>query len=209
MSDVDSRAIAAPVPLRRTRRLVFALLVAATTSLGLWTMFRILHVGGLTPLELVILGLFAVTFGWIAIAFWSGIIGFALTLTGRDPLSLAKRRRPNRPRMCIRVPYWSCRSTTRMSSEWPPVSRPPAGTCPLSPKHDTSRPSCSATAPTPRRSPENAPPWPHCSIASPTIASSTTATATAMPVARPAISVTSASAGEDTTISCWCSTPTA
>ncbi|SEM33214.1 glucans biosynthesis glucosyltransferase MdoH [Halomonas caseinilytica] len=98
MSDVDSRAIAAPVPLRRTRRLVFALLVAATTSLGLWTMFRILHVGGLTPLELVILGLFAVTFGWIAIAFWSGIIGFALTLTGRDPLSLAKASSPQPPK---------------------------------------------------------------------------------------------------------------
>ncbi len=85
------------VPWRRTRRLVFALLVAVTTGLGMWTMFRILHVGGLTPLEFAILTLFSITFGWIAIAFWSGIIGFTLTLAGRDPLSLARVSSPRRP----------------------------------------------------------------------------------------------------------------
>jgi membrane glycosyltransferase len=73
---------------------VFALLVAATTALGMWTMFRILHVGGLTPLELLVLALFSVTFGWIAIAFWSGVIGFTLNLAGRDPLSLARLSTP-------------------------------------------------------------------------------------------------------------------
>ncbi|WP_275286249.1 glucans biosynthesis glucosyltransferase MdoH [Halomonas elongata] len=97
MSAADARAIVAPVPFRRTRRVIFALLVAATTGLGLWTMFRILHVGGLTPLELAILVLFTVTFGWIVIAFWSGIIGFVLSLTGRDPLSLARMTPPRAP----------------------------------------------------------------------------------------------------------------
>ncbi|MBB3141290.1 glucans biosynthesis glucosyltransferase MdoH [Halomonas organivorans] len=97
MSAADSEAEMAHVPWRRTRRWVFALLVAATTGLGMWTMFRILHVGGLTPLELAILALFSVTFGWIVIAFWSGVIGFTLTLAGRDPLSLARASSPRRP----------------------------------------------------------------------------------------------------------------
>ncbi|WP_240724582.1 glucans biosynthesis glucosyltransferase MdoH [Halomonas borealis] len=94
MSAVDPQHPVALVPWRRTRRVVFALLVAATTALGMWTMFRILHVGGLTPLELLVLALFSVTFGWIAIAFWSGVIGFTLNLAGRDPLSLARLSAP-------------------------------------------------------------------------------------------------------------------
>ncbi|MCW4149208.1 glucans biosynthesis glucosyltransferase MdoH [Halomonas sp. 18H] len=97
MSAAESRAMVAPVPFRRTRRLIFALLVAATTMLGLWTMFRILHVGGLTPLELAVMALFTVTFGWIAVAFWSGLIGFALSIMHRDPLSLARAGEPQPP----------------------------------------------------------------------------------------------------------------
>ncbi|TFH85658.1 glucans biosynthesis glucosyltransferase MdoH [Billgrantia azerbaijanica] len=81
-------------PWRRTRRLLFALLFASTTALGVQAMFRILHVGGLSPLEMAILGLFSLTFGWITIAFWSAVIGFALSLTRRDPVSLAKRAPP-------------------------------------------------------------------------------------------------------------------
>lgn len=97
MSAADCRNAAAPIPWRRTRRWAVALLIAATTALGVWTMFRILHVGGLTPLELAVMALFAVTFGWIAVAFWSGLIGFTLSLAGRDPLSLARAGSPRPP----------------------------------------------------------------------------------------------------------------
>lgn len=79
-------------PWRGTRRLLFALLFAGTVSLGVWAMFRILIVGGVSPLELIILGLFTITFGWITIAFWSAIIGFMLTLTRHDPVTLSRRR---------------------------------------------------------------------------------------------------------------------
>nr|WP_298249791.1 glucans biosynthesis glucosyltransferase MdoH [uncultured Halomonas sp.] len=81
-----------PPPWRGTRRLLFALLFAGTVALGVWAMFRILIVGGVSPLELIILGLFTITFGWITIAFWSAVIGFILTLTRRDPVTLSRRR---------------------------------------------------------------------------------------------------------------------
>lgn len=81
-----------PPPWRGTRRLLFALLFAGTVALGVWAMFRILIVGGVSPLELIILGLFTITFGWITIAFWSAVIGFILTLTRRDPITLSRRR---------------------------------------------------------------------------------------------------------------------
>ncbi|ERL51466.1 glucans biosynthesis glucosyltransferase MdoH [Halomonas huangheensis] len=90
-ADINHQA--APWP--RLRRLVVGLAIAATSILGVWTMFRILHVEGITPLELTILVLFAITFSWITMAFWSAVIGFVLNLLGLDPLSL--RRRPQGP----------------------------------------------------------------------------------------------------------------
>jgi membrane glycosyltransferase len=53
-------------------------------------MFEILRVNGITPLQTVVLALFVITFGWITIAFWTAIIGFALRLTHRDPLTLSR-----------------------------------------------------------------------------------------------------------------------
>ncbi|NNM35074.1 MAG: glucan biosynthesis glucosyltransferase H, partial [Gemmatimonadetes bacterium] len=60
----------------------------ATTGLGLALMVAIVGSEGITPLEVLILSLFGVSFGWIVIPFWTSLIGFALQLSGRDPLSL-------------------------------------------------------------------------------------------------------------------------
>ncbi|MDW7746971.1 glucans biosynthesis glucosyltransferase MdoH [Halomonas sp.] len=99
MNSADTRVPASTTrpPWRRTRRLLFALLFAGTVTLGVWAMFRILIVGGISPLELIILGLFSITFGWITIAFWSAVIGFVLTLTHRDPVTLSRSRPPTPP----------------------------------------------------------------------------------------------------------------
>lgn len=78
------------------RRLLFAGLVGVTTVTGITLMLEIMRNNGLTMLELVILSLFAVTFGWIAIPFWNVVIGFALSVLGRDPLSL-RRVKPGGP----------------------------------------------------------------------------------------------------------------
>ncbi len=72
------------------RRLVLAALVLSTALGGAILMLGILGSGGLTLLELVILGLFVPTFGWIVIPFWVSIVGFLLLLARRDPNSLAR-----------------------------------------------------------------------------------------------------------------------
>ncbi len=69
------------------RRCLFFGLVGITTLAATAMMLGIFRMAGLTPLELAILPLFALTFAWISVAFWNAVIGFALQLTGRDPLS--------------------------------------------------------------------------------------------------------------------------
>ena len=94
-NDSDPAAARAEVirpPRVRARRWLFAGLIAATALTGIAMMLDIMRAGGLTGLEVVILGLFAVTFGWIAIPFWNAVVGFALSVLGRDPLSLAPAR---------------------------------------------------------------------------------------------------------------------
>ncbi len=79
-------------PLVRSRRWLFGGLIAATALIGIAMMLDIMRAGGLTGLEVVILVLFAATFSWIAVPFWNAVIGFVLTVLGRDPLSLAVQR---------------------------------------------------------------------------------------------------------------------
>ncbi len=71
------------------RRCLFFGLVGITTLAATAMMLGIFRVAGLTPLELAILPLFALTFAWISVAFWNSVIGFALQLARRDPLSPA------------------------------------------------------------------------------------------------------------------------
>lgn len=76
------------IPFLRSRRGVFFGAVAGTAVLGTAMMLDIVRAEGLTALELVILGLFVPTFGWISLSFWNATIGFVLNLAGRDPVSL-------------------------------------------------------------------------------------------------------------------------
>ena len=93
MSGSDPAA-AIRLPAIRLRRWLYGALVAATTLAGAAMMLDIMRAGGVTLLELVILALFTATFGWIAMPFWNAVIGFALALLRRDPLTL----RPLQPR---------------------------------------------------------------------------------------------------------------
>lgn len=78
------------LPAPRLRRLVFFSCVLLTSAFGVMTMFHVLNANGITSLEGLILGLFAVTFGWITLAFWTALAGFAFQLLGRDPLSFRR-----------------------------------------------------------------------------------------------------------------------
>ena len=48
-------------------------------------MLDIVRAAGVTVLEIGILALFVPTFGWISLAFWSALTGFALQLSGFEP----------------------------------------------------------------------------------------------------------------------------
>ncbi len=86
-------------PLLRLRRGLFFGLVGGTTLVGISMMLDIVRAHGVNALEIVVLALFAVTFSWISLPFWNAVIGFALIVLGRDPLSLGRAmpRNPNPP----------------------------------------------------------------------------------------------------------------
>ena len=86
-------------PLPWLRRWLYFGLVAGTTLIGTVMMLDIVRAAGINALEIIVLVLFAVTFGWISLSFWNAVIGFALMVLRRDPLSLgpARNRNPDGP----------------------------------------------------------------------------------------------------------------
>src|SRR5690554_4166156 len=78
------------LPAEAVRGIIFLTLTLATVGAGVWMMFEILSANNLLPLEMVLLVLFSITFGWIATAFWSAACGFVLQMLQRDPLTLEK-----------------------------------------------------------------------------------------------------------------------
>jgi membrane glycosyltransferase len=77
-------------PGNRLRRLLFAVLVLATGAAGTYAMHAILGADGLSILEGMALLPFTITFSWIAIAFWSCVIGCLLWLLRREPMTLRR-----------------------------------------------------------------------------------------------------------------------
>ncbi|HEY8554664.1 MAG TPA: glucans biosynthesis glucosyltransferase MdoH [Burkholderiales bacterium] len=71
------------------RRTALLVLVLVQTWLAVQAMKGVLPYGGEQPLELVILALFAVLFGWISAGFWTALAGFVLLLRRRDPFAIS------------------------------------------------------------------------------------------------------------------------
>ncbi|HEX7045388.1 MAG TPA: glucans biosynthesis glucosyltransferase MdoH [Burkholderiales bacterium] len=71
------------------RRTALLALVLVQTWLAVHAMKGVLPYGGEQPLELVILALFAVLFGWISAGFWTALAGFALLLRRHDPHAIS------------------------------------------------------------------------------------------------------------------------
>ena len=73
------------------RRRFFLGLVLATGLAGLALLVLALSATGVSLLASIpLILLFALTFTWIAVAFWHAVIGFVLRLSGRDPYSLQR-----------------------------------------------------------------------------------------------------------------------
>jgi membrane glycosyltransferase len=70
------------------RRIVFALLVAASVAAMLGLMAYTLDDGGLDIVDWLMLACFAATLPWSVIGFWNAVIGFALMRFARDPTAL-------------------------------------------------------------------------------------------------------------------------
>ncbi|KIZ40476.1 glucosyltransferase [Rhodopseudomonas palustris] len=72
------------------RRALIMLATAAVTCPGIYEMYQVLQVGGVTILEGIVLALFAALFAWVALSFVSALAGFAALLSGwRDDLGVA------------------------------------------------------------------------------------------------------------------------
>ncbi|MDJ0686595.1 MAG: glucans biosynthesis glucosyltransferase MdoH [Alphaproteobacteria bacterium] len=71
------------------RRLLFALPVLALTVAAVAVMWRIVAPMGVTPAEAAMLGLFSLSFVWIAMWFWNAALGSLIRLFSRAPLHAA------------------------------------------------------------------------------------------------------------------------
>jgi membrane glycosyltransferase len=72
------------------RRALVLVLVLATAAFGGYLMWAVLASNGFKFAEMMFFAIFVVMFGWIAISFWSGFLGFALGVLRRHPVTLRR-----------------------------------------------------------------------------------------------------------------------
>ncbi len=73
----------------KLRRLLFAVPVLALTLLGSYAFYTIIRSGGVSGLELGMMGVFSITLIWIAMWFWNAIIGLTSLAFSRNVKGLA------------------------------------------------------------------------------------------------------------------------
>ncbi|HEY5792104.1 MAG TPA: glucans biosynthesis glucosyltransferase MdoH, partial [Chthoniobacterales bacterium] len=79
------------------RRASFFGAILATTAIGTWLMGRIFLPEGISVLEWIQLGLFALLFQQIATGFWLAFFGFAVTLLGGDRVRITRIQTTDKP----------------------------------------------------------------------------------------------------------------
>lgn len=67
------------------RRLVLLTLMLLQTVLATYFMSEVLPYHGTQPLEMLVLGLFALLFCWVSAGFWTAMAGFLVLMRGDDP----------------------------------------------------------------------------------------------------------------------------
>ncbi|PZA12050.1 glucans biosynthesis glucosyltransferase MdoH [Rhodopseudomonas palustris] len=72
------------------RRVLIMVATTVLSAAGIYEMYQVLQVGGITILEAVVLALFAALFAWVALSFVSALAGFAVLCGGwRDDVGIA------------------------------------------------------------------------------------------------------------------------
>ncbi len=84
-----------PIMGHTLRRVAFFLLVTLTTLIALGLMASAFHSNGFSPMELLLLLLYAILFSWICVSFWTAFMGFIAILLGRDRWAIS--RQPGTP----------------------------------------------------------------------------------------------------------------
>lgn len=78
------------IPGLALRRILLAVLVISSSIAGCMTMYHVISGLGI-GWQIIMLVLFALTFTWIALAFWGAIFGFVVCALRLDPLTLRKQ----------------------------------------------------------------------------------------------------------------------
>jgi len=79
------------------RRVALLALVITQTIVATNFMSAVLPYHGRQPLELALLVLFAILFGWVSAGFWTAIAGFFLLVIGRDRYAISRSAAGNTP----------------------------------------------------------------------------------------------------------------
>ncbi|MGH8667461.1 MAG: glycosyltransferase, partial [Burkholderiales bacterium] len=79
------------------RRMGLLLLTIGQTWIATDFMTTVLPYQGRQPLEIAILILFALLFGWVSAGFWTALAGFFLLLTGKDRYAISAKARAAKP----------------------------------------------------------------------------------------------------------------
>jgi len=83
------------------RRWLFLGLVVSSTMVADQPVWSVIRVDGLTPLELLVFGLFTILFAWIAASFWLASIGAYVRWKNIDVLSSASEAERQHPRQRV------------------------------------------------------------------------------------------------------------
>jgi membrane glycosyltransferase len=74
------------------RRLLLLALIFGQTALATWFMTAVLPYHGRHWLELLLLAVYVVLFGWVSAGFWTALSGFGVLVTGWDRYSISRSR---------------------------------------------------------------------------------------------------------------------
>ncbi|HXB52880.1 MAG TPA: glucans biosynthesis glucosyltransferase MdoH, partial [Rhizomicrobium sp.] len=89
------------------RRWLYLFMVLASTVAAVTQMAGVFEVDGFSPRELVILGLFAILFAWIASSFWMTVFGAFARFTRAQLLPLKPAAGPSAARTAILMPVFN------------------------------------------------------------------------------------------------------
>ncbi|MFW5734540.1 MAG: glucans biosynthesis glucosyltransferase MdoH, partial [Oceanidesulfovibrio sp.] len=95
----------------RRRRIALTLLITSLTAVASWRMATVLPHQGSTPLEMVLVGVFAILFAWISLGFWTAIAGIGVLLRVTDRFTITRPRptdKEPRPRVRTAVVFPVC-----------------------------------------------------------------------------------------------------